>query len=224
MRKLLFALELCGALAAWGGNACTSAANGNWNVTASWSNCGGAYPGDGDTVTITHNITVTANATLGTSPLDTISATPAVWQLLIQRTNGSTSNGQLTVNGGVTLRVKGSVGVTGTNSSYAPIITLQPGSTWIFDNTAQPTAVYRIQATVAQALTYISAPGTGWGAGQYVSLYGKDPACSGCTGAVWTNEGNTIVKGGAYDTFRQNYSYAKFWYFGSPTDTYRAAY
>jgi hypothetical protein len=205
------------------GNACTSAANGNWNATASWSNCGSGVPGDGDTVTITHNIIVTANATVGNSPLDTTASIPSLPVIQLNRTNGSTSNGQLTINGGVTFTVKGSVATTGTNGSYAPIITLQPGSTWTFDNSANPTAVYRIYGTVAQAFTYINAPGVGWGTGQYVIINGRPPSCSGCTGAVWTTESNAIV-GGHYNTIRQNYTYTAFWYLGSPTDTYRGMY
>jgi hypothetical protein len=223
MKTLQFIAALGLASLAWG-NACTSAANGNWNATASWSNCGGGVPGSGDTVTITHNIIVTADATVGNSPSDALASAPATYVLVLQRTNGTTSNGQLTVNGGVTFSVQGSVSVTGTNGSYAPIITLEPGSTWTFDNSANPTAVYRINGTAPQALAYINAPGTGWAAGQYVTINGRPPSCSSCTGAIWTNEAASGIGGGTYDTFRQNYSYVKFWYFGSPTDTYRSAY
>ncbi len=219
MKKLII-LWLSAGCFAWAA-VCTSAANGNWSSPASWSNCNGSFPGDGDTVTITHNITVDVNATVGNSPLDTAAAAPATWVMLLQRTNGTTSNGQLTVSSGVTFTVKGSVGVTG-SGSYAPIITLQPGSTWTFDNSANPTAVYRIQSTTAQTYTYINAPGTGWGAGGYITINGRPPACSSCTGAMWANEADVPVKGGKYSSFKHNYSYVKFWYLGSPTDAYRS--
>src|SRR5215831_498040 len=143
MRKLQFIVLALVASVAWG-NACTSAANGNWNAADSWSNCGASYPVSGDTVTITHSITVTADAAVGTSPTEAYNATPT-YVMILQRTNGTTSNGQLTVNGGVTLTVKGSVQSTGGSTTCsgdspsrpcAPIITLQPGSTWTFDNSA----------------------------------------------------------------------------------------
>jgi hypothetical protein len=203
------------------GNACASAANGNWNSASSWSSCGSTFPGDGDTVTITHNITVTANATVGTSPSDTAASTPALFVIALTRTNGTTSNGQLTINGGVTFTVKGSVSTTG-SGSYAPIITLQPGSTWTFDNSANVTAVYRIQSTTPQTYAYINAAGTAWTTGAYVTLNGRPPSCSTCTGAMWVNEGDAPMKGGKYSSFKHNYSYVQFWYFGSPTDAYRS--
>jgi len=41
----------------------TSAANGNWGDTGTWT--GGVVPGDGDTVIISHNVTLTGNVTVG---------------------------------------------------------------------------------------------------------------------------------------------------------------
>jgi hypothetical protein len=40
-----------------------SAAAGNWNETATWT--GGVVPGAGDTATINHTVTLTANASVG---------------------------------------------------------------------------------------------------------------------------------------------------------------
>jgi hypothetical protein len=234
MRKLqLIALAL-GAVSVVSGAARTSAADGNWNSTSSWT--GGVVPGDGDTVTITHNITVTADATVGNSPADTAGATPTLPVIALQRNkSGSfctdsenpTVHGTLTVNSGVTFTVRGSVSVTGTLYYCSPIITIQPGSTWTFDNSAAPSngaGVYRIYATQVRSLTYINAQGTGWGAGQYVTINGKLPSCSTCVQAVWTNELTSPIAGGTFDTFKHNYNFVKFWYFGSTTDAYRSIY
>src|SRR5215831_18838820 len=128
MRKLQLIALAFGVISVARDNACTSAANGIWNTAASWSNCAGGFPGDGDTITVTHSITVTADATVGNSPSDAINAVPTP-VIQLQRTNGTTSNGQLTINSGVTFTVKGSVsfaGTTGTGTGLAisPILTM----------------------------------------------------------------------------------------------------
>ncbi len=75
---------------------CTSAGNGNWNVTGTWAaGCAGG-PAAGDTVTISNNntVTVTANATADTLTIA-----------------GGANNSTLTINGGVALTINGSVAV-----------------------------------------------------------------------------------------------------------------
>jgi hypothetical protein len=227
MRKLQLIVLALGLISVAWGNACTSAANGNWNAAASWSNCGGSYPADGDTVTVTHIITITANATVGNSPSDAINAAPTLPVIQLQRTNGTTSNGQLTINGGVTFTVKGSVAFAGTTGSgtglaMSPILTMQPGATWTFDNSANQTAVYRMYATTHSIFAYINVLGTGWAPGNYVVFNGRPPSCSSCAGAILTTESSTAVTGSNYGGFRQNYNYTQFWYFGSSTDAYRS--
>jgi hypothetical protein len=44
----------------------TSSQDGNWSDTATWG--GSGPPGNGDTVTINHNVTLTGNVTVGSSP------------------------------------------------------------------------------------------------------------------------------------------------------------
>jgi hypothetical protein len=222
MKKLL-ALLLCALPVMWA-NACTSAANGNWNSASSWSNCGGVFPVDGDTVTVTHNITVIVDTTVGNSPADAVGTIPTLPVIDLQNTNGTSSNGQLTINGGVTFRVKGSIKVTGNYSpQHAPTVNFQPGSIFIFDNTANPTAVYRFYSQNEDATTFLNAPGTAWTAGHYVTMYGRDPGCASCTGAILFSE-NATYGTGKWVTFRSNFVYTRFWYFGSPTDAYRAVY
>ena len=75
---------------------CTSAGNGNWNVTATWAaGCAGG-PVAGDAVTISNNntVTVTANATA-----DTLAVA------------GGANNSTLTINGGVALTINGNAAV-----------------------------------------------------------------------------------------------------------------
>jgi hypothetical protein len=226
MRKLQFIALAFGVVSVAWGNACTSAANGNWSSPATWSNCVGTYPGNGDTVTITHQVTVDINTTVGNSPSDVAGAIPTTPVIQLTRTNGTSSNGQLTINSGITFTVKGSVFVQG-SGAYAPTITINPGATWTFDNSdttqnaAVKSAVYRIQSVSYQTASYINAPGTAWTAGNYVTLNGRPPSCSDCAQAMWVNEGTTVA-GGKYSSFKQNYSYVKFWYFGSTTDAYRS--
>lgn len=240
--KLFRLLILAGVVPAAWGAACTTVADGNWSTTGTWGITGctgasgaGSTPGNGDTVTITKNVTVITDTTIGNSPLDTIGSTPAAPVIALSRTYsgscGGGTNGQLTINSGVTFTVKGSVSVTGTIYTCSPVINLNPGSNWTFDNTGNPTAVYRIYGLQFNSYTLINAPGTGWGSGQYITINGRNPSCpvgdgtaGTCKNAVWTNEYTTPVAGGTFGTFSHNYHYVKFWYFGSPTDDYRSWY
>lgn len=80
---------------------CTSTGTGNWNNPAIWSGCGGGVPGAGDTVIIgnvAHIVTVTDNRTA----------------TALQFAAGNQVSG-LTINGGVTLTITGSMTVTGQN-------------------------------------------------------------------------------------------------------------
>lgn len=79
------------------GAAISSGASGNWSDTGTWT--GGVVPGDGDTVTIGHAVTVDTNTIVGHSP----GAGDATAAIL---TNGS---GALTIAAGVQLTVKGDI-------------------------------------------------------------------------------------------------------------------
>ena len=76
--------------------AITSAAAGNWSATGTWS--GGVVPGDGDTATVNHAVTVDVNTVVGSAPATGGTAAIAV-------------NAALTVATGVTLEVKGDVSI-----------------------------------------------------------------------------------------------------------------
>lgn len=76
----------------------TSAQNGNWSDDATWT--GSGVPGNGDTVTRSHNITVDVNTTIGTDAASTNAMAGAA--------------GTLTIPNGVTLTVKGLDVCTGT--------------------------------------------------------------------------------------------------------------
>jgi hypothetical protein len=80
---------------------CTSTASGDWSSVPIWSGCGGGVPGAGDTAIIgnvAHTVTVTDNRTVNA---------------LQFATGNQTSN--LTISGGVTLSVNGSMTVQGQN-------------------------------------------------------------------------------------------------------------
>lgn len=77
--------------------AITSAADGDWNNSATWT--GGVVPGNGDTVQLNHNVTVTADVTVGSSPAT--GGTPAIEQM--------TNNRLLLIKAGVTLYTRGDI-------------------------------------------------------------------------------------------------------------------
>lgn len=95
--------------------AITSAQSGNWSSTSTWT--GGVVPGEGDTATINHNVTVDVNTTIGTSPNDTTT------NVLIMGT------ATLTIDTDVTLTVKGNVSKKGA-------IHLNAGASFLFDSSA----------------------------------------------------------------------------------------
>lgn len=78
------------------GAACITTAPGNWSSAATWASCGGGVPGNGDTATQTHAVTVDVDTTVGTSPSDSTT---------IVFTNGA----NLTIAAGVTFTVRGNV-------------------------------------------------------------------------------------------------------------------
>ena len=98
--------------------AITSAQNGNWSASATWT--GGVVPGTGDTATIAHTVTVDAHTSIGTSPNNT--------STVVLSLNGSR---QLIVGAGKVLTVKGNI-----LDNLECVITLQAGATLLFDNSA----------------------------------------------------------------------------------------
>ncbi|WP_447978074.1 hypothetical protein [Candidatus Nitrospira bockiana] len=117
----------------------TTAANGNWNQGATWGNAGNVqgvdYPGPGDTATINHAVTVTANQTVGTSP---VAGTDVV------TVNGTA--GSLTIAAGIILKVRGDLALANA------VLTLNAGAGYRFDSTAAGspgTTNYRIKIGTA---------------------------------------------------------------------------
>lgn len=94
----------------------TSKAAGNWSSggQTTWNEVG--VPGVGDTVTITHAITVDVNTTVGASTA--YNTVPAIY----------INNTTLTVASGVTFKVRGDV------LHNVGKIVLQPGCTWMWDS------------------------------------------------------------------------------------------
>jgi hypothetical protein len=67
MMRRLFATLLLLASMTWA-NTCASTQAGNWSAAATWTSCGGGIPGNGDTATVGHAVTVDVDTTVGTSP------------------------------------------------------------------------------------------------------------------------------------------------------------
>lgn len=78
--------------------ACQSQNNGNWNAPATWTACGGGFPGALDTVTILGGDNVTVNI-----------ANAAATSVQLGGTTGGSGNGRLTFNAGSALTVSGTV-------------------------------------------------------------------------------------------------------------------
>jgi hypothetical protein len=104
-----------------------SAAAGNWNAGTTW--VGGLVPGNGDTAIVNHTVTVTANQTVGTSPVAGVDAITV------------NATGQLVLSPSVLLTCRGDL--TLTNSS----LTGGVGSELLFDasaSAAPSTTQYRL--------------------------------------------------------------------------------
>lgn len=97
--------------------AITSTQAGNWSAAGTWT--GGVVPGVGDTVTVSHAVTVDTNTTVGTAPANTTTLVLDV-----------AAAGSLTVAAGVTLTVRGNARVVNTT------LTLNAGASYIFDSSA----------------------------------------------------------------------------------------
>ena len=107
----------------------TSKANGNWSASGqtTWTQVG--VPGNGDTVTINHNITVDVNTTIGSSPATGGTAAIAC--------DLSTNNPViLTVGTGNTLRVRGDIQNNSGNAVHLSIV-LNAGSSLLLDPPCQ---------------------------------------------------------------------------------------
>src|SRR5690242_13082000 len=127
MRRLIPMLLFAPAL--YAGNACVSTKTGNWHDTNVWSSCGGATPGNGDTVTLTNGYTVTCESgqqcIAGTSASDMTARA-------ITDSNDDTGTGNLIVNG--TLTARGVIW-----QSRAATWTGGPGGVIEFDNSLAST-------------------------------------------------------------------------------------
>ena len=77
----------------------TTTTTGNWSSTATWG--GSGPPGDGDTVTMSYNVTVDVNTTVGSSP--NTGGTAAILMSTASRTV------TLTIGTGITLTCKGDI-------------------------------------------------------------------------------------------------------------------
>lgn len=112
----------------------TSSQSGNWNDTTTWG--GASVPGDGDTATISagHTVTVTADATVGTSGVNGTIAITLIGNLTV--------NAVLTVRGDISQRRSSTVTVSRVGANTGGI-TFDPASTrtykWVTPNTGSGT-------------------------------------------------------------------------------------
>lgn len=118
MKKLLTVLIAAFPLAAFA-TAYTSSQDGNWSSSATWGGAG--VPGNGDTASIGHNITVDVDTTVGTSPNNT---TSFVVTLTAAKIITIATSKTFTIRGNVSW----DVGASG--------ITMNAGSAIVFDNSA----------------------------------------------------------------------------------------
>lgn len=110
----------------------TSSQAGNWSNSATWGGAG--VPGNGDTATVNHAVTVDANTIVGTSG----AAGTAVVTL--------GAGGGVTIATGVAFIVRGDF----TGGAAGATLVLNAGATYTFDSSlATGTPVYKITATVS---------------------------------------------------------------------------
>lgn len=98
-----------------------SAAAGNWSNTATWS--GGVVPGNGDTVTLGHNVTVDVDTTIGVSGVNGTAAITI-----------TTNNRVLTIASGVRLTLRGDLIYRGTYGNKTYVLVLNAGAKLRFDS------------------------------------------------------------------------------------------
>ena len=111
----------------------TSTQDGDWDVAATWG--GGGTPGVGDTASIGHNVSATADETIGTEPDDDSTYVITV-----------TSGGHLTIEDGVTLTVRGNVQLNGAGGSLTTNLTIQGSGKLLFDGSpVSSSRTYRLR-------------------------------------------------------------------------------
>ena len=114
--------------------AITTAAAGNWSASGTWT--GGIVPGDGDTVTLNHNVTVDVATTVGHSPGNADAVKAIAW---------GTVNKVLTVNAPLTVR--GDISLKGNTTKTTVISVSGSGAGIEFDSSASAspsTTKYRL--------------------------------------------------------------------------------
>jgi Divergent InlB B-repeat domain len=130
----------------------SSIRSGPWSDPGTWGVH--AIPGNGDTVTIRHIVTVHSNTTVGTSPYETKpTSTPAIE---VQDTSTPGYDGHIIVQNGGALNVRGNVKMTSTGTNHQAKLTVEPGGTFVFDNSQAPSARYRIYPNANGAHARIS--------------------------------------------------------------------
>lgn len=142
--------------------ACASNAAGDWNTAGSWTSCSGGVPGIGDTASITHAITLAGTATFGTS--------------------GASGTNVLTISGGGSLTISGTMNIRGGFTLNNAPLTLSAGSTFTFDASA-----------AAAGSKYVGLIGTAH------NQTGAKVVCNGTSGSHVTIQSNTAGSHGWFD-------------------------
>lgn len=107
-----------------------SVADGDWSSVATW---GGGPPGDGDTVSIGHSVTVDVDVTVGDSPASDSSFGVSV-----------AAGGNLVIADGVTLTAKTNVQLVGDGDSASTFL-MGAGSALVFDGSAASNQQYQLE-------------------------------------------------------------------------------